>query len=765
MNNILKENYINYLKTWKNIYFRADFHIIWWCNFKCIMCDNRKNNIVLNFTHNDILKAILTLKKEYNCNYIRFHWQEPTLYKNISDLILFSKKLWMKTSIKTNWWLLDDKKFIKILKNWLDELYLSIDWPNSNIHDKIRGIKWSFDKNIDLIIKWRRIKPDLKIYINSVILNQNYKNIDEMIDLWFKYNLDRVSFVFLNDKNRKDIKKINLNKKDFYFFFNKKILEIYNKANKYNLNVDFSPFFSDLSWKSIDYIVSELKNNFVNYKKEIENFYSGLYWKTFYDKYWCFWPIDHTSINYTWDIYGCCVVERDSSNSVWNIINENLKDLWNNNKYKKYRDNSNISCSYSFKCASNFNNRKKLFKDIYLDNNLYPKEIPLNYYRYLKELYYEDNDILKNIKISKLKNLLIHFYDNLIFYKELLLNKWISREDIKKINSLDFIVKLPILNKNILKKYFKEIEKLSIWKQVLHWQTSWNSWNKLDFFYPLDFKRHIRQIAIFSEETDFTYNDSYFSITPINCNQKIINNIQEPEYVKKIYINIFEFNFWKEQLININDIFLKNKNTNFIHSDPKYLLYIILWFKKFNLKLPNIKAVFSTYSYLNKSLKDYIKKEMNCEVFDNYWCSEVWPINIDLKWQKEIFWDNLILEEINNKIIVSDLDNNVFPFLRYENWDLWEFDWKYIRIFWKESQIINWKSLKDLDIFFYKYFKEIIFYQFIDNKEFIFFSEKNINLEVLKNKLFEFIWIKCNIKRMDDSFFIIRNCSKFSFIN
>jgi wyosine [tRNA(Phe)-imidazoG37] synthetase (radical SAM superfamily) len=90
------------------------------------MCDNWKREIVLNFTHNDLLKIILTLKKYYNCNYIRFHGQEPTMYQKLEELIVFSKKLEMKTSIKTNAWLLNDKRLLKIIP-YLDELYLSID--------------------------------------------------------------------------------------------------------------------------------------------------------------------------------------------------------------------------------------------------------------------------------------------------------------------------------------------------------------------------------------------------------------------------------------------------------------------------------------------------------------------------------------------------------------------------------------------------------------------------------------------------------------
>ena len=765
MDNPITKNYINYLNNWKNIIFRVDIHLIWGCNFKCIMCDNWKKKIELNFNFEDLQKYIIILKKKYNCNYIRFHWQEPSLYNKLEDLVLFTKKLWIKVAIKTNGRFINNNRFAKLLAFWLDELCLSIDWPNAEIHDKIRWIKWSFDKNVDLIKKWKKINPKLRIYINSVVMKSNFENLDQMLDFWKKYSLDRVSFVFLNDKNRKNINEINLDKEIFYSFFKNQVLNIYKKSKIFNILVDFSPFLSDLVFKDNDYIINELENNFSKYIYEIGSFYNWDYGKYFYDKYGCFWPIDHASINYNWDMYGCCVVERDSSNSIWNILKDNLEELWNSEKYKKYRSNSNEKCDYAEKCASNFYTRKSLFKDIYLDNNLYQKNNPINYYRYLKEFQYENEEIKNKIKINKFKNILLNFYDKLDFYRNLLEKNNINMEDIESIDSLNFIKNLPILDKKILKENFPEIKEFSIWKTVLNWKTSWDSWEKFEFFYPLNFQRYIKQIAIFSEEFDFTYNDSYFSLTPINCNQTIINNLEEPEYVKKIYITIWKIEYEEKLFKNIEKIFNDNKNINFLHWDSKYLLFLILWFKKFNLKLPKLKGISLTYTYTNKSLKKFIEKKFDCKVYDNYWCSEIWPITIEKNWKKEIFGDNIIIEEINWKIIVSDLDNDIFPFIRYKNGDYGKFDWDFLDIYWKESQILNWKNLKEIDDFFYKNYSEIITYQF-DLENMYYISLERIDEEKLKKDIKKYFWEYFNIINLkNDKFFKLGECSKFKIVN
>lgn len=767
MNNPITRNYLHYLKTWRNNTFRVDIHLIAWCNFRCVMCDNWKKKVELNFSFEDLKKYIVILRKIYACNYVRFHGQEPSLYMQLEELVLFTKKMGMKVAIKTNWWLINDSRLIKIIGNWLDELYLSIDWPTADIHDQIRWFSGSFQKNIHLIEKSRKLNPELKIYINSVVMKSNHTVLAEMVDFWKKYGLDRVSFVFLNDKNRKDIDHLNLDRVEFSDFFRKQVIDIYQRSYNLGISVDFSPFLSGLTTKSPDFIVGELQNNFTKYIPEIEAFYNGDYGKYFYDRYGCFGPIDHASINYNGDMYGCCVVERDSANSVWNILQDNLLELWKSERYKEYRENSNESCWYSRKCASNFYTRKNLFKDIYLNDAIYPKDSPRSYYRYLLELQNETEEVKDVIKLKKLRQILLYFYENLDFYRDLLLVQGITLQDIKWISNLGFIKRLPILDKKILSERAEDIQKLSEGRGVVHWKTSGSSWKRLDFYYPLDFKRFVKQIAIFSDEFGFTFDDYYFYLTPINCNQMRLNDIDEPEYVKKVYIpTTTKYDFSEKYFLKVQSVFQENKNVLYLHTDSKYLLYIIFWFEKYNLPLPSLYWISLTYSYTNRSLREFIEGKFGCVVSDNYWCSEVWPISIEKNGEKKVFWDSILLEEVDNKFIITDLDNDVFPFIRYSNEDIWLYDWNTIEIQGKDSQILHWRTLKEIDEFFYRNFPTILLYQFSDT-EMTYYSLNPINVDILAKELFTFTWIEYDIKSLISSFSNFLNiwdCGKFGIV-
>lgn len=726
------------------------------------MCDNWKKEYEVNFTREDFKKIILTLKLKFHCDYIRFHGQEATLYKDLNDLIEFSKKMKMRVALKTNGWLLTDKRLYRALDVWLDELYLSIDSGEAKLHDEIRWIPGSFEKNIDLVKKTKAYTPWVKVFFNSVVMSQSYKTLPKLLDICHKFGVDRQSFVFLNDKNRKDIGHVNLSKQQFISFFYEEIPTIYEKAISYNIPVDFSPFISQFVAEKPEIILQKIQNKdqYLNY--QILNFYQGMYGKDFYDRYGCHGPIDHSSINYNGDMFWCCVVERARDNKVGNVISEELSGLWNDPRYRAYRKKSNFSCSYGHKCASNFYTRKQLFQEIYLNESLFDLSNPNNYYRYLKEIGNLSLEIFTPRQEMKLQKLLWDIGSSYSWYRD------ICREnsvDISLINQQSF-QSLPVISKNQLSELYDFVD-----SDILHagttssWHTSGSTGFRLDFIFPNDFKRHIRQIAMFSEVSNFTFHDGYYSVTPVNCNQGGVTKDTLPPYVKKQYITLPEFSFWKKDLEAVKKQF-SEKDYSYLYGDSKYILYIILLYEKFQEKLPVIEHVFLSYSYTNRGLREFIGKTFDCEITEIYGCSEVWPIGYSQKsWEYTIFGDSLIVEEIDGDIVVTDLENPLFPFIRYKNGDSWKVENTTLIFEGKKWQSLWEYSLTQIDEYMYKEFPEIVYYQFIWDV-FLYYSEATVDIwelqTYLKKKFGKIYSIE---KRGQEMFFqVSTECGKYKTI-
>lgn len=689
------------------------------------MCDNWKQKYEVNFTKAEFKKIILTLKLKFRCDYIRFHGQEATLYKDLNDLIEFSKKMKMRVALKTNGWLLTDTRLYKALDIGLDELYLSVDSSESKLHDEIRWIPGSFDKNIDLVKKTREYAPSVWVYFNSVVMRQSYKTLPALLDVCQKYGVMRQSFVFLNDKNRKDIGHVNLSKQEFEDFFKNEIPEIYKKSIQHNIPVDFSPFVSQFVGEKPEKILSMLRSPDEHITYQIDNFYRGIYGQDFYDRYGCQGPIDHASLNYNWDMFGCCVVERDRSNKVWNILKDDLGALWNDSRYKLYRHRSNYSCSYGHKCASNFQTRKSLFQDTYLNEEVFDMNHPYNYYRYIKEIWNETPEVLCERRDKKINLLIEQISKNIPQYEQ-------EVKGASEKFSTEKFSRLSFLSKNKLSELYDFIDNsIKHDESIMKGHTSGSSGFRLDFLAPCNFRRYVKQIAMFSQVSNFWFYDWYYSITPTNCHQTSVNKWELPVYVKKQYIWIEDFTFSREAFDEIRSSF-DSRAYKYIYADSKYLLYIILLYKTYSTKLPSIDHIFLSYTHTNRWLKEFINSSFWSPITEIYGCSEVWPIAYSLWETYQIFWDNLIVEEHDWELVVTDLENSFFPFIRYKNGDECKITGNMLEFTWKKWQEITWKSITSIDTIVYKSFPEIIYYQFI-GKNFLYYAENTVDkVEVWK---------------------------------
>jgi radical SAM protein with 4Fe4S-binding SPASM domain len=324
------------------------------------MWKNKKERIISDRTIEETIKEA----KNNGVVEVRFHGQEPTLHPNIGKFVTLAKKQQIKVGLKTNA-NLEEKRYAEI--KTIDTLYLSIDSCVEEIHNKLRGNAKSFHNNRKLAEHFYK-KLGKKCEINSVVTNVNYESHLYMPEYAAKIGAKRISFVLLNNKNRKEIEDLLPSKEQLSEFFFDIVPKIILKCESYNIKYDFSPFFAELVNKTSEEIYYELKYNSQQYKEEINNYSELKYGKTFYEKYGCFASLDHSTISYDGNYYPCCVIERDSKYSVGNIRKAGIEDIWNSTTYAAIR-NSTISsngkcCPVYEQCGSMFSARKRLQEEL-----------------------------------------------------------------------------------------------------------------------------------------------------------------------------------------------------------------------------------------------------------------------------------------------------------------------------------------------------------------------------------------------------------------
>ncbi len=145
------------------------------CNARCEFCSIWKNRDP-NFATPDQVRQNLTDAKRAGAGFVDFTGGEPTLNKDLPELLSIAKSLGFITSVTTNTLLFP--KMVKDLSGKIDLLHFSLDADTAELHDKIRGIK-SYQKTLDAIplAIENGLYPDL-------LFTYTNENIDHFQGVW-----------------------------------------------------------------------------------------------------------------------------------------------------------------------------------------------------------------------------------------------------------------------------------------------------------------------------------------------------------------------------------------------------------------------------------------------------------------------------------------------------------------------------------------------------------------------------------------------------
>lgn len=169
------------------------------CNANCAFCEQRldhykksNNQSSLSFENwMQILYQAAALK--VNC--VSISGGEPTLYKNLLSLIEICKSNSLKVHLKTNAFLIDKEYAHRLSSSGLDLCTISIYSQDSDIHDRIKGLRGSHNSAVQAIeyLKNEGIKINIQTILTSNIMN----NFDEYLDWIGKLRVNNLYISYL----------------------------------------------------------------------------------------------------------------------------------------------------------------------------------------------------------------------------------------------------------------------------------------------------------------------------------------------------------------------------------------------------------------------------------------------------------------------------------------------------------------------------------------------------------------------------------------
>ena len=174
------------------------------CNLKCKMCNMDRKMEELRLMGRpfelffDLMKDLILQAYYMGIKEVYFVGGEPLIEQRIFDLVVHATQRGMRAVMNTNGLLLNDEKMNKIFDSGLSCLTFSIDGPDKETYEKIRGERIFEDvmNNLRSLLAKRRERKlrQPAITILCTVMKQNINRLPDMVALAKKLGVDSVQF-------------------------------------------------------------------------------------------------------------------------------------------------------------------------------------------------------------------------------------------------------------------------------------------------------------------------------------------------------------------------------------------------------------------------------------------------------------------------------------------------------------------------------------------------------------------------------------------
>lgn len=174
----------------KRIPFDVSLELTRKCNLNCTMCYQLEKDGIEMDTRT--IKKVLDILADAQCLFCTFTGGEPLLRNDTVDLIDYATNNGFAVTLKTNGTLLDADIISKISAAGVMEVHLSLLGGTARVHDRITGIKGSFEKTIKALENLQ--KTHVTTVIMSVITPESLSEMELISNLVKSAGIEHLNF-------------------------------------------------------------------------------------------------------------------------------------------------------------------------------------------------------------------------------------------------------------------------------------------------------------------------------------------------------------------------------------------------------------------------------------------------------------------------------------------------------------------------------------------------------------------------------------------
>lgn len=294
----------------------------------------------------------------------------------------------------------------------------------------------------------------------------------------------------------------------------------------------------------------------------------------------------------------------------------------------------------------------------------------IKWYLKIKKMYRWDKIRVSDWQSNQLKKLVLHFYNNTIYYKRVFDELGINPENVKNIGDLE---KVPPLTKMIIHEHFDELVPKNI--NTIRYKnaaTGGSTGDPLKYYLDLESWSYSTASNIYSFELQgLLYGDKFVALGSSSLYPVDRKSLLHKYYYKlrnKIPMN--GMNMSDDVMLQYID-FIKNNNIKYIYGYASAIYLLAKYVNANNLDV-KLKACLPTSEILTEEYRKEIIRAFNCKVMDGYGArdggvtaDEITPGYYHVGYNSICELTDCYAED-TGKLLVTDLLNYAFPFIRYD---------------------------------------------------------------------------------------------------
>lgn len=289
--------------------------LMWACNLRCFMCNHWRDPYETPMA-TDRLLALIAELADLGCVKIHITGGEPTLRDDLPQLIQRITDRGLRATMTTNGTLLTDALCRNLSEAGLHKVNISLDSPDPDIHDRVRGVPGAWEKTVHGIQSLRNYlyRPN-SLRLNTVISEANFLSLGDLPELAHQLRVDRLNLIPV-DRHTQDVQGLS-------------------QAQIQTYNREIAPKFAR---SALRYKLIQNRSQAYPFGQNISSIQAseqGHHAHSYYDRHRCYAPWSHALIDHLGRVSVCCMTTNQVV--MGDLRHHNFREIWTGTPYQTLR--------------------------------------------------------------------------------------------------------------------------------------------------------------------------------------------------------------------------------------------------------------------------------------------------------------------------------------------------------------------------------------------------------------------------------------------